>query len=52
VLLRAVRPDDLDALVARLARCADTAVGARLPRGDRDRVAREMVIGDDPDTTG
>ena len=48
VLLRAVRPDDLDALVALF---AEPAIAAWWPRYDRARIEREMVLGDDPETT-
>ena len=47
VLLRAVGPDDLDALELLL---ADPVVAAWWPRYDRARIQREMVVGDDPDT--
>jgi aminoglycoside 6'-N-acetyltransferase len=48
VVLRAVAPADLDALVALF---ADPVVAAWWPRYDRARVEREMVVGDDPQTT-
>jgi aminoglycoside 6'-N-acetyltransferase len=48
VVLRPPRHEDLDALVAIL---SEPAVSRWWPRYDRSRVEREMVVGDDEDTT-